>query len=177
MKKSLFALLLLIIIRCGDKKPGNRYADYINDPVNKITQQIKIGDVQASIKWLPQELRRMMNRNDSPGSGKNQDDGLYYFDVRFEKTIGEKPTKEKLMYLNFDIQRDFVLLSGRDSILPAICQKIENGIGGSYEYMLAFEKPANEDESDFTVFYNDKIFSMGTIAFVYSQDDIKKIPK
>lgn len=176
MKKSFFALLLLLIIQCSDKKPVNHYADYINDPANKIKQQIKIGDVQASIKWLPKQFRQMINNSDDHTGEKEQDNGLYYFDVKFEKIIGEKLAKEKMMYLNFDIQQDFVLLSGSDSILPAICQKIENGIGGSYEYMLAFEKPAGAEE-DFTVIYNDKIFSIGTVAFVYDQNDIKKIPK
>jgi len=44
--------------------------------------------------------------------------------------------------------------------------------------MLAFEKPpAWVDGNGFAVIYNDKIFGIGTIAFVYNSDEIKKVPK
>lgn len=72
------------------------------------------------------------------------------------------------------MQNDFVMLINGDSVIPVICQKIENGKSGSYEYLMAFEKEnLQKKEDDFTVFYHDKIFGMGTIAFVYDQNDIK----
>jgi hypothetical protein len=62
--------------------------------------------------------------------------------------------------------------------VPSICQKIENGIPGSYEYMLAFDKTGIDDRNDnFSVVYTDKIFGIGAVAFVYDQHDIKRIPK
>lgn len=171
-------LVIVLIAGCKTKISEKGYADYINDPENKITQKIKIGEVQASMKWIPQEYYRRMNRKNEQFADSVEQNGLYYFDAKFEKTAGEKPVKEKLLYLNFDMQNDFVLLLGKDSIAPAICQKIENGIPGSYQYMLAFESQGKEiGNNDFTVIYNDKIFGIGTVAFVYNQDDIKKIPK
>lgn len=149
---------------------------YINNPNNKITQRIKLNDIQVSMKWQPETYRRIVYARgkydkDSPVG----DDGLYYFNAKFDKEKGEKPPKEKILYLDFDMQQDFVLLNGKDSIAPVFCQKIENGIGGSYEYILAFEKPANAI-GDFSVIYNDKIFGIGTVAFVYKNEDIMKIP-
>jgi hypothetical protein len=173
-----WVLVIVLVMGCKTKMTEKGYADYINDPENKITQKIKIGEVQASMKWIPQEYYRLINKKNGRFVDSVSQDGLYYFDAKFEKTTEEKPTKEKLLYLDFDMQNDFVLLLGKDSIAPGICQKIENGIPGSYQYMLAFESRGKEiSNDDFTVIYNDKIFGIGTIAFVYNQDDIKKIPK
>lgn len=175
---SKWVLFIILVAGCKTKLSEKGYADYINDPENKITQKIKIGEVQASMKWIPQEYHILMNKKSGHLADSAVQNGLYYFDAKFERTTGEKPTKEKSLYLNFDMQNDFVLLLGKDSIAPGICQKIENGIPGSYQYMLAFESQGKEiDKNDFTVIYNDKIFGIGTIAFVYNQDDIKKIPK
>lgn len=175
MKKGWIIGLVCVVVACNVKTAEQRYVDYINDPDNKIIQKIKIGEVQATMKLMPADYHGMINKQANRGQ---DDEGLYYFNAKFDKTVGEKPSKEKILYLDFDMNNDFVMLCGRDSVAPAICQKIENGISGSYEYMLAFEKPKDvRGKKDFTVFYNDKIFGIGTVAFVYSQDDIKRIPK
>jgi len=173
-----WVLAILLIVGCKGRTSESEFADYINNPKNKITQKIKIGEVQASMKWIPQEYHNLMSkRYDGKADGVMQDK-FYYFNAKFEKIEGEKPEKDKLLYLDFDMQNDFVLVVGKDSIMPGICQKIENGKAGSYEYMLVFENAGkNESENDFTVIYNDKIFGIGTIAFVYNRDDIKRIPK
>ena len=173
---SLVMMLCLNGAGCAEKNDEASYISFVNDPNNKITQQIEMGGVTVTMKWLPLTYRRLM----FSGSQQEKDslvkeDGLYYFDVKLEKIQGDKPAKEKIMYLNFDMQQDFALAGSKDSIAPVFCQKIENGIGGSYEYMLAFESPVNAEE-DFTVFYHDKIFGLGTVAFVYKQEDIRKIP-
>jgi hypothetical protein len=173
-------VVLLCITACHHKTAERLYWDYVNNPDNKIFQKIKVGDVYASMKWMPKQYRQMINKRTDNDVDNSTDDGLYYFNAKLEKPAGEKPTKEKLLYLDFDIQKNFVLVAGTDSIAPAICQKIENGIAGSYEYMLAFEKPPNfqkEVDKSFSVIYNDKLFGIGTIAFVYDKEDIKRIPK
>lgn len=170
--KAFWVMLILMIAGCKQKPPEKKFLDYINNPENKIVQKIAIGEVQITTKWIPGDYWKLMD-----STAKNEENGFCYFNVKIEKTKGEKPAKEQILYLNFDMQKDFVLLSGTDSVAPAICQKIENGIAGSYEYMLAFEnKNGEDDDGDHTVIYNDKIFGTGTTAFVYNQTDIKKIP-
>ncbi len=158
-------LLMFIISGCG-RKTRQTLAEYINDPKHRITQTIKIGDVQATMKWM---IPALLNK---------EEDGYSYFSVRFDKLTGEKPTKEKTLYIDFDMQQDFLMQIGKDSLRPAICQKIENGMGGSYQYVLAFDRKMDlEHPRDFGIFYFDKIFGMGDLAFVYRSNDIKKIPK
>ena len=175
--KNIIPAFLLLLCACKHQTGEERYVKYINDLRHKIEQQIKIGEVQATIKWLPEDYRGLLNK-DLQTDGVNKDEGFYYFDIKFDKSKGDKPVKEKVMYLDFDMQKDFVLLIGKDSVAPVICQKIENGIAGSYQYMLAFEKKdMQKTAEDFSVIYNDKIFGIGTIAFVYKQKDIQRIPK
>jgi hypothetical protein len=167
--------LLVLISACQQKTPEQRLKSYVDDPDNKITQAISIGNTGIVTKFLPASYRTLVaGRSDT---AFNNDDGFCYFNVRIDRKAGEKPSREQLLYLNFDIENNFVLLvNNRDSLAPAICQKIENGIAGSYEYMVAFEKKENEKWDDFTLIYHDKIFSIGTVAFVYKVKDILKIP-
>jgi hypothetical protein len=158
MKNCLY-ILLFLLFACKSVTPEQRFIDFVNDPANKITQKIKIGETEATLKYIPKESK----------------EGFYYFNAKLVQPIDEKPEQARIMYLNFDMQKDFVMYIKNDSIAPAICQKIENGQKGSYEYLLAFEKPNNE-ENDFTVYYKDKILGIGTVAFAYDQRDIKKIP-
>ena len=169
--------LLMFTVGCVSKTTQQKYVDHINDPDNKIVQRISIGGVTATAKWLPPDYRRLMNKEDNKNQAGGEQDAFYYFNVKFDKREGTKPDKNKTLYLDFDMEKDFVLARGSDSILPAICQKIENGIGGSYEYLLAFEKDKSNKSTDgFNLVYQDKIFGIGTIMFVYKQEDINKIP-
>jgi len=166
--KLIWTGIFLMMIACRHKSPQQRFAEYINNPENNITQKIKIGNVTTTVKWMPAGYRRMID-------SLAEIDDYNYFNIKFDKTDENNPAKEKVMYLDFDMQNDFVIVTGKDSILPAICQRIQNGHSGSYEYMAAFEKTKN-DKEDFTVVYKDKIFGIGTVAFVYRQADINKIP-
>lgn len=173
----------LLIISCTNRSPQQRLAAFINNPENKIVQHIQVGDVKAIAKWLPYQYRNTQPANETPAPDNPlpevqvPNETYCYFNVRFEKNTVEKPANEKLLYLNFDMQNDFTLYCAGDSLSPVICQKIENGISGSYEYIVAFQNSNNRlKKNDFTLYYKDKIFGMGVIAFVYGQKDILKIP-
>lgn len=175
MNKLAIVLLLLMTNACKHKTTEQQFLEYVNNPENKITQQIKVGETQVTIKLLTDEYRQLLKKDIGTSAGENESD-YYYFNIKFAMKTNFKPEKEKILYLNFDMQKDFVMMAKSDSVPAAICQKIENGVAGSYEYMLAFEKSRQQAEDDFKVFYQDKIFGTGTIVFVYMLDDIKKIP-
>lgn len=157
-------LAVLLIVACNHNVGSNS--------PSSLLQRIKVGDIQASLKWMPNYANKVNIGFDKPEAQSANDRELVYFNAKFEKPEGNKPSKEKVLYLDFDMEKDFVLLNGNDSIPTSICQKIENGIPGSYEYMLAFEKPVDDSKS-YTVFYNDKIFGIGTLAFHYNKEDFK----
>ena len=166
LKNPLYLLSFLLITSCDQRSPRQRLVDYMNDPANKIRQIIRIGDVKVTSKLLPYNYS---NKEDAISK-----DGYVYFSVNIESHKNEKPSKEKVLYLDFDMQQDFTLLRGTDSVAPVICQKIQNGRPGSYEYVVAFNDDHNDQ--DYTLFYKDKLFGIGTVAFVYDQQHISNIP-
>lgn len=174
----------LLIISCTNLSTQQRLAAFINDPENKIVQSIQVGDVKAIAKWLPYYYRNTQPANETPAPDNPlpevqvTNEAYCYFNVRFEKNTVEKPANDKVLYLNFDMQNDFTLVCAGDSLSPVICQKIENGISSSYEYIVAFRDVDGQlQKINFTLYYKDKIFGMGVIAFVYDQKDILKIPR
>lgn len=173
MRRSIVCMAgMLLVISCTNRTPQQRLAAYVNDPENKIVQSIQVGDVKAIAKLLPAQYR-----DPQPQSSISNEE-YCYFNVRFEKNTVEKPANEKLLYLNFDMQNDFTMFCAGDSISPVICQKIETGVSGRYEYLVAFHNDDNQlSKNDFTLYYKDKIFGLGVIAFVYSQKDIQQVPK
>jgi hypothetical protein len=178
LKRSIGCFLITLVISCTHRSPQQRLADFINDPENKIVQSVQVGDVKVIAKWLPYQYRNAAPTSNNPQPDEHSPHEDYcYFNVRFEKTTADKPSNDKVLYLNFDMQNDFTLLCAGDSLSPVICQRIQNGISGSYEYMLAFVNGnKGPDKNDFTLYYKDKIFGLGVIAFVYSRKDIRKIP-
>ena len=176
--KIILVFIAAVLIGCKQKTINQRLVDYINNPTNKITQKIKIGEVGVEVKWLPYDVRRLMALDrKSADTDFLIDDAYNYFNVKFEKDRNEKPAREKVLYLDFDMQNDFVLQTKGDSLYPAICQKVENGRSWQYEYIVGFEKKDTQVKDDFTLVYKDKIFGIGTIAFVYQKKDIQKIPR
>jgi hypothetical protein len=127
-------------------------------------QNIKIGDVELTTRVLNIEKIE---------SGNVSSSRIIYFNVRIERTNENKFEKEKMLYADFDMQKDFVLAVAGDSIASTFCQKIENGRRNNYEYAIAFEIPKQIIADDLTLVYNDKIFGVGTVAFPYSQNDLK----
>lgn len=162
----------LLLTACTRKTPQQRLVDFIDNPKNKITQTIEVGKTVVRSKYYPLSLSKF---NSELQEGNQH---LIFFNVRFDRSLTEEVPKEKILYLNFDMQHDFTLQLDEKVIAPVFCQRIENGRKGSFEYMLAFEdgKEIQRNE-DFTLLYTDKIFGIGAISFVYNHKDIARVPE
>jgi len=162
-------VFLFTLIACTHKTPQQKLAEFLDDPRNKIKQRITVGDVTLTMRWMPPICREAMN------GGAEKDREYDYFDIKFDRAGDDKIAKEKILYLDFDMQKNFTMAVGTDSLSAVICQRIPNGRHNSYEYMLAFQRSA-DDQRDFTVVYRDEIFGIGSVIFVYKGEDLKKIP-
>lgn len=154
--------VVLILVSCSVKTADQRFREYINNPANKILQQVNAGSMTVTAKFITEMGKRFLTND------------YYYFNITFDRGVSDKLPHEKLLYADFDMHQDFFLVTETDSCTPAICQKIENGLPGKYEYILAFE-PRKKDK-DFILVYRDKIFGIGTVDFAYKKKDIDKIP-
>jgi hypothetical protein len=154
MATKIFCIVgLLSLMACVQKPVKNNLETVRQD---KFLKRIKIGDTEAIAKMQP------------GGKERNGNNEFVYFNIKFNKTGASTFNKEKILYLNFDMQKDFVLLKNRDSVAAVFCQRIENGIKNNFEYIIAFEKNSAFTEEPISLIYHDKIFSIGTVAFVYN---------
>ena len=175
--KTIVALLIMVFVfntACKHKTATQRIVEFMNDTTNNSTQKQMINGVEITAKYLPIEYQKNL-------AGSNKDESQsenISVDLKISKT-GFKKDKATALYLNFDIQNDFQLQVDNKFLIPAICQKIENGIQDNYEYMVVFETAALENSSfkQAELIYNDKIFGIGQRKFIFKKNDILKLPR
>lgn len=126
-------------------------------------QEIKIGNMVLTARLL------------SKYGADTTDNSIIYLNIHLKRLNGDALSKEKTLYLDFDIEHDFVLLQNKDSISPVFCQRIANGQKNDFEYIVAFDRLANVSAKELDFLYNDKLFGIGTVAFVYNLEELKKI--
>lgn len=171
-----FWWMIVVLVSCKAKTAEQRYADFINDGKNGITQVKRMGKTIITIRYLPAEYDLAMAKKKNEHVSLADREGFYYFNVKIEDSSFMKKDKERAVYLSFDIQNDFFLSENNRLSAPAFCQKIENGLTYINEYIVAFEK-SNTVNKDFSFVYKDKLFGIGEQSFVYKQENIRRIPK
>ena len=170
-----FLTVMIMAAGCSQLSDEQQLAAFINNPRNKIKQTIAVGNMKLTAKWLPY-YGQSVHEGGAVADAPQQYD---YFNVKLEHIVTtlEKPDKNKTMHLDFNMQQDFMLVQNADTLLPAICQKVAQGRDGCYEYLLAFETNASQPgRHDYTLLYNDILFGIGQVAFVYKKEDTQKIP-
>ena len=175
--KSIFVFItgIFCVISCKNRTPAEKYSDYIADPSNHICYKEKVNDARIVLKYIPVEQQKFISKNET--SKAVYSDNIY-FDMKFSKP-GLKKDKSKDLYLDFDIQNDFQLDINNKLLIPAICQKIGNGIKDEYEYIIAFDETPLEfsQATKADLIYTDKMFSVGQRKYTFKKQDILKIPK
>ncbi len=125
-------------------------------------QKISVGQVVASAEWKEDQIEE--------NSTKYQ-----FFKIRFVRSGGVGNSSETIRYLNFGICEDFSVVVNENIMHPAICQRIESGQAEVYDYMLAIEKTFILPNAVIQILYNDKIFTVGQIAFVFDPQEILSV--
>lgn len=103
--------------------------------------------------------------NDSPISSNMQESGEFF---------------KRVEYLSFEIQKDFKLVEGRDTLSCLL-----NHFERTYEltpyntFVLAFANPVEGGvpEKDLKFIYNDNVFGSGTVNFIIKSETINNVPK
>ena len=162
--KSALGIVILFLSGCIYKQSHHSADITVADTR---VQEIEIGSTKTTMKWM-----NPANRGLSHPIGSS-DTGYYYFNVKFERPSNEELSKDKTMYLDFDMQNDFIMAVKQDSVAPSFCQRIQNGRSGNFEYILAFQRPQYEPNERLTILYSDKMFGIGALEFVYDARDFK----
>ncbi len=173
----LLIIAFSFMISCKQKTGRVKFVEFMNDTSNNILQKQTANGVEIIAKYLPVEFQKNIpGENESQSRTDNSEN--ISLTVKINKA-GFKKDKATSLYLNFDIQNDFQLHVDHKFLVPAICQKIENGIQDNYEYIIVFETAALENSliKEAELIYSDKIFGIGQRKFIFKKNDILKLPR
>ncbi len=204
MKHSICLFFLgAVLFSCNKKEVSTvgAYSKWINDPANGLTLTRKIHGLKISVKYLPADYLEYKEMQDN--SGENQLDSLkkeYENSLTFLMTIGpdeEKGNKndimfdgiknykeysERLLSLNFEIEKN-VLLKTDNVALKPVLSALENtyGLSKSRNIVFAFaptqnEKQEIENSNTIDFIYSDELFELGLMHFNFNTSDFKNLP-
>lgn len=168
------AILMLMLQACtSNKKKGDQLMTYLDNPKNLLVQKVTVNNSQITIKYLPKEVETMLGKKKSYDSVDENYDDFIHFKININKKDFKTEDKNIINYQNFYIQNDFKLVNISDTIIPAICERINNGIKDDNEYLVVFTRPVKLSDK-FTLIYEDKLFGVGKQEFLYFPNEFEK---
>lgn len=188
-----------LFLLCGCKErvlSPNAYIKYMTDSRHNATKQKNMDRLKYTVRYMTPEMMvlrelRHLSQVDVKlfDSLKNEYDGLCYFDMRVEPSEDgghiynalDKTKKEVAnaeWYMSFDMGRDFMLVSGTDTVGSALYHfNSTTGLSKVYDYSLAFNRKKGSEQEDMVLVYEDKIFGDGLLKFYFSAAEIQSLPK
>ena len=140
---------------------------------------VSAGKAQWAVQYLPTAFHIMRAQKSNPGLTAAQKDSVaeqYYPFYYFRTSVkGDQSvlTKEKLQYLNYGMEHDFVMVMGIDTILPYMSQAIATGNASANEFMLVFPRIDTTAALPLKIVFNDHVYGSGQTYCVFNSNDLK----
>jgi len=140
MKKAILILSLIILASCGHG--------------NSSFSEIKDHDLTIQVMQL-----------------KDDGDSIITYKARLtpDKQLLETKSKDEKQALYYTMDSCFYINKGNIKIYAALVQPIANGVSGSYEYMLQFEKDKKLNTDSINLVYQDKYINRKTYSLKMNQ--------
>jgi hypothetical protein len=92
------------------------------------------------------------------------------------KTSDNSDYESRLNYMAYELQKDIVIVKGKDSIEPVLYHFERLFDTAPYcQFLLAF--PKDSSNADRHLIYDDHVFSLGTFKFYFRKELFVKLPK
>jgi hypothetical protein len=178
---------------CAKKEISiSEYIHYVEDPSNGLKVQKAMGKIIFSAQFKPneyvavKETKARYNSINEIEKNVKELKGSYYITFSIassnNKTVpieqsGTKEFDPRLLYCNSQMQNDFLLVDGKDT-LPCSMYHFERnfGIAPFNNFLLGFDQKKSKCD-DLTLIYFDKLFNCGFLKFRVNKSDIISIPK
>jgi|GEM_PF-4934572 len=148
--------LLLLFTSCR-QTPAD-YVHFVNDTSNGLTLERNVGKFFYKAQLLPADYQILLAHRGNTAISEAERDSLralynaYYY-LRFEVRTSTDPGISATT-LQYNAVKNFVLVSGQDSLVAAICQPVASGKQHTFEYMLAFPRTESKGGA-LELVYND----------------------
>ncbi|CAN5905164.1 hypothetical protein BH11BAC7_BH11BAC7_32950 [soil metagenome] len=156
----------------------------------------QIGNCSFTLQYKPCEYEALLHHKNEI---KNELDlnkltaplkNLQYFTLTIKNADGKEIMEEgsfemveygsKLNYMISDMQMDFSLIDGNDTVSCAFYHYERNfGVSPENNILLGFEIPATDKNraNDKTLIYEDKLLGNGIVMLTIKSEDIKQVPR
>lgn len=170
------------------------FVSWCADDNNKLTKLKEILDMKFKLSYLPPESMAFLElRTEAYDLTKFQKtcqdySAMTYFNFRLEAIKGKgellkyrlrSPAQyeARIKYMSFNMQNDICLVQGKDTLLPGLFHFERAFEAAPYATtMFAFDNKKFNKNSDFTIFYNDRLFEKGYVKFSYKNGQLINIP-
>jgi len=189
---AVFVLLVLVASGCGQKKlDAGKYVAWLSDTKNGFRKITELGDMTMDIQYMTPTMVALVEGNCagsvSCDSMQKRNEEMYSFQYRVKgKNLADvfyAPPAElygqRVNHASFNIQYDFTLISGSDTLSPSLYLLERNyGVTPYTVFLLKFQKPEKlQEKQDVVLVYNDRLFGLDKIVSRFKSSDISNEPK
>jgi len=192
---SVIALCSVLICQgCNNSLPPRKYAEFILNSKNGLYQRQEAKGRYFTLLYKPLDYvalmeipKEQLNINEL-GKVRKQFEGMTYFTFSITNKDGKKLTDEKIPndtimangefeYFNFLMQRDFFLISGKDTAFCTLFHYEHNyGVSPENRFLLGFEKNDLNLSDGFKVLFDGHFIEENLIEFDFPKEITAKIP-
>lgn len=171
------------------------YVSYVTNPKHKLIQEKIIADYIISVQYKPLDFVTLIEYRRQTGvllpfdSIRSQMDSLEHYTFKIKPKKGNKSLIKsgagsseeifnRIEYLSFDVIKDFYIIENGDTIKCKIFHfERTYDLNPELTFLLGFQANANKSQiNDKTFIYEDKVFGLGKIKFLFPSEVIKNIP-
>jgi hypothetical protein len=177
--------------------PVNEYMNWVENKNNGLSVEKNIGEITFSALYKPYSYLAVMElKNDSLNEKKikskiKEYEGLQYFTFKIAANnqqqellrvnIGsEGDYYSRLEYFSFEMQHDFKLIEGKDTLDCALYHyERVYGLAPYATLVLGFPFAKGEQQKPYqnkTISYTDKIFGAGKVNMTFKGENLNRIP-
>lgn len=197
MNRSRLILILLVVIAFGACTRHNLeprdYMAWVKDESNGLHVSKQVGQHTFELQYKPYAFEALLHQHGAAVTKAELNKaieslgGLQYFTLTIRSEDKKDPAgsvstdeadyNQRLNYLMFDMQQDFSLIDGSDT-LPCVFYHYERNFNLSPEnnILLGFGLPKKNITNDKTLFYNDQLLNTGPVLLTVKAADIAAVP-
>ncbi|MBL7884406.1 MAG: hypothetical protein JNL69_10090 [Bacteroidia bacterium] len=172
----------------------DRFVEFVANKENQLTKNKEISDINFQLAFMPKEYLaylELKNENYSKeqfAKTASHYEGMSYFNLRLHLLKGQgellkynlssgQQYEARIKYMSFEMQKDVFLVQGNDTLLPGMFhfERIFE-VAPYATVMLAFDNAKFNQEEEFTIVYNDKLFNKGFIKYNYKNNQLIDLP-
>lgn len=197
-----FGISLLMSCKTSEVSSVEEYNKWMNDPENGLVKTKKIKGLTVSVKYLPaayliyKELgEKGYSEKGSDSLKKAYENALTFLmtiapdqekgnknDIMMEGIVNYKEYSERLLMLNFQLDKNVTLKSGEVELKPVL-SALENTYGLSKSRSITFvfvpdikEMERIESAKMIDFVYIDDLFQLGIMHFNFNNEKLKELP-